>query len=60
MSWWSMVRNIIIFDAIPAVLFGFRISVAIAIVLLVAAEMIGAKFGVDAYILLAGMLVGTD
>ena len=37
-----------------------RISAAIAIVLLVAAEMIGAEFGIGAYILLAGSLMATD
>ena len=43
-----------------AALPGFRISAAIAIVLLVAAEMIGAEFGVGAYVLLAGSLMATD
>ena len=46
--------------ALPAILPGFRISAAIAIVLLVAAEMIGAEFGVGAYILLAGSLMALD
>ncbi len=59
-SWSSIVRKIIIPGAMPAILSGFRISIAIAIVLLVAAEMIGAEFGVGAYILLAGSLVATD
>lgn len=39
---------------------GFRMSVAIAIILLVAAEMIGPEFGVGAYILLAGSLVAIE
>lgn len=52
LSWLSIVRKI--------VLPGFRISAAIAIVLLVAAEMIGAEFGVGAYILLAGSLMALD
>ena len=48
---------------------GFRMSVAIAIILLVAAEMIGLlvaaemigpEFGVGAYILLAGSLVAIE
>ena len=38
----------------------FRISASIAIVLLVAAEMIGAEYGIGAYILMAGALFATD
>ena len=60
LSWWSIVRKIILPGALPAILPGFRISAAIAIVLLVAAEMIGAEYGVGAYILLAGSLMATD
>jgi len=56
----SIVRKIILPGALPAILPGFRISAAIAIVLLVAAEMIGAEFGIGAYILLAGSLMNTD
>lgn len=60
LSWLSIVRKIILPGAMPAILPGFRISAAIAIVLLVAAEMIGAEFGVGAYVLLAGSLMATD
>ncbi len=60
LSWSSIVRKIILPGALPAILPGFRISAAIAIVLLVAAEMIGAEFGVGAYILLAGSLMAID
>ncbi|WP_420404004.1 ABC transporter permease [Nisaea sp.] len=60
LSWLSIVRKIILPGALPAILPGFRISAAIAIVLLVAAEMIGAEFGVGAYILLAGSLMAMD
>ncbi|MBO6560281.1 MAG: ABC transporter permease [Nisaea sp.] len=60
LSWFSIVRKIILPGALPAILPGFRISAAIAIVLLVAAEMIGAEFGVGAYILLAGSLMAMD
>ncbi len=56
----SIVRKIIIPGALPAILSGFRISASIAIVLLVAAEMIGARFGIGAYILTAGALFATD
>lgn len=60
LSWSSIVRKIILPGALPAILSGFRISASIAIILLVAAEMIGAEHGVGAYILLAGSLMATD
>lgn len=60
LSWLSIVRKIIIPGALPAILSGFRISASIGIILLVAAEMIGAEYGVGAYILLAGSLMATD
>jgi NitT/TauT family transport system permease protein len=60
LAWLSIVRKIILPGALPAVLSGFRISASIAIILLVAAEMIGAEFGIGAYILLAGSLMATD
>ncbi len=60
LSWSSIVRKIILPGALPAILSGFRISTSIAIVLLVAAEMIGAEFGVGAYILIAGSFMATD
>ena len=59
-SWLSIVRKIIIPGALPAILSGARISASIAIVLLVAAEMIGAEFGIGAYILMAGALFALD
>jgi ABC-type nitrate/sulfonate/bicarbonate transport system permease component len=60
LSWASIVRKIIIPGALPAILSGFRISASIAIVLLVAAEMIGAQFGIGAYILMAGALFAIE
>jgi ABC-type nitrate/sulfonate/bicarbonate transport system permease component len=60
LTWLSIVRKIIFPGALPAILSGFRISASIAIVLLVAAEMIGAQFGVGAYILTAGALFAID
>ena len=60
LSWLSIVRKIIVPGALPTILSGFRISASIGIILLVAAEMIGAEFGVGAYILLAGSLMATD
>ncbi len=56
----SIIWKIILPGALPAILSGARISAAIAIILLVAAEMIAAEFGIGAYILLAGSLMATD
>ena len=60
LSWRSVVRKIVLPGALPAILSGMRISVSIAIILLVAAEMIGAEYGIGAYILLAGNLYAID
>ena len=60
LRWTSIVRKIILPGALPAILSGFRISASIAIVLLVAAEMIDAEFGVGAFVLLAGSINATD
>ncbi|MGH0000661.1 ABC transporter permease [Pseudovibrio ascidiaceicola] len=60
MSWLSIVRKIILPGALPAILSGARISASIAIILLVAAEMIGAEYGIGAYVLMAGSLFATD
>ena len=56
LSWWSIVRKIVLPGAFPAILSGLRVSISIAIILLVAAEMLGAQFGVGSYILEAGSL----
>ncbi|WP_108484642.1 ABC transporter permease [Oceaniglobus ichthyenteri] len=56
LSWFSIVRKIVLPGAMPGILSGLRISLAIAIILLVAAEMLGAQTGVGAYILEAGSL----
>ncbi|MFY0620764.1 MAG: ABC transporter permease [Pelagimonas sp.] len=56
LSWWSIVRKIVLPGAMPGILSGLRISFAIAIILLVAAEMLGAEYGIGAYILEAGSL----
>ena len=56
LSWLSIVRKIVLPGALPGILSGMRVSVAIGIILLVAAEMLGAEFGVGAYILQAGAL----
>jgi len=56
LSWISIVRKIVLPGAMPGILSGLRISLAIAIILLVAAEMLGAEYGIGAYILQAGSL----
>ncbi len=60
LSWWSILRKVVLPGAMPAILSGFRISASIGIILLVAAEMIGAEYGIGAYVLLAGNLMATD
>ncbi len=56
LSWWSIVRKIVLPGALPGILSGLRVSLAIGIILLVAAEMLGAEYGIGAYILQAGSL----
>lgn len=56
----DIVRKIILPGAMPALLSGVRISASIGIILLTAAEMIGAQYGVGAFVLSAGNLMQTD
>lgn len=56
LTWRSIVGKIVIPGAMPGILSGLRVSLAIAIILLVAAEMLGAEHGIGAYILQAGSL----
>ena len=56
LSWFSIVTKIVMPGAMPGILSGLRVSLAIAIILLVAAEMLGAEYGIGAYILEAGAL----
>ncbi|MFD2205702.1 ABC transporter permease [Kiloniella antarctica] len=56
LSWFSIVRKIVLPGAMAGILSGLRIALAIAIILLVAAEMLGAEYGIGAYILEAGSL----
>jgi ABC-type nitrate/sulfonate/bicarbonate transport system permease component len=55
-----IVLKIILPGALPGILAGFRISSAIALILLVAAEMIGPEYGLGALVLQAGNLMQTD
>ncbi|HBS50782.1 MAG TPA: ABC transporter permease [Rhodobacteraceae bacterium] len=56
LRWTSIVGKIVLPGALPGILSGLRVSLAIGIILLVAAEMLGAEHGIGAYILQAGSL----
>ena len=60
LSWFSIVTKIVLPGAMPGILSGLRVSIAIAIILLVAAEMLGAEYGIGAYILEAGSLYNLE
>ncbi len=57
---WTILRRIVLPGALPSILAGFRLTTSIAIILLVAAEMIGADRGIGAFVLQAGNLYDTD
>jgi len=56
----TIVRKVIWPGALPAVLAGFRITASVALLLVVSAEMIGAQYGIGAFVLQAGNLMQTD
>jgi ABC-type nitrate/sulfonate/bicarbonate transport system permease component len=56
----DIVAKILLPGAMPGILAGFRISSSVALLLLVAAEMIGAQHGIGAFVLSAGNLMQTD
>ena len=56
----QIIWKIVLPAALPGILSGTRIAASISIILLVAAEMIGAEYGIGAYVLLAGNLMATD
>jgi ABC-type nitrate/sulfonate/bicarbonate transport system permease component len=56
----AIVRRVIWPGALPSILAGFRITASIALLLVVSAEMIGAEFGIGAFVLQAGNLMQTD
>lgn len=56
----DIVTKVVIPAAMPGILAGFRISTSIALILVVAAEMIGAEYGIGAFVLAAGNLMQTD
>lgn len=60
LSNWQIICKVVFPGALPTILSGFRISTSIAIILLIAAEMIGAEYGVGSLILAAGNLYQTS
>jgi len=56
----AILWKVILPGAMPAILAGFRISTATALLLVVSAEMIGAETGLGAFVLEAGNLMQTD
>ncbi|MBR0692039.1 ABC transporter permease [Bradyrhizobium lablabi] len=56
----AIVRRVIWPGALPSILAGFRITASVALLLVVSAEMIGAQFGIGAFVLQAGNLLQTD
>jgi taurine transport system permease protein len=56
----AVLWKVVLPGALPSILAGFRITASIALILLVAAEMIGAEYGIGAFILTAGNLMRTD
>jgi taurine transport system permease protein len=56
----DIVWKILLPGAMPGILAGFRISASVALLLVVAAEMIGAQQGIGAFVLTAGSLMQTD
>jgi len=56
----AIVRRVVWPGALPSILAGFRITASVALLLVVSAEMIGAQFGIGAFVLQAGNLMQTD
>jgi NitT/TauT family transport system permease protein len=56
----AILGKIVLPGAMPSLLAGFRVSAATALLLVVAAEMIGAENGIGAFINTAGNLMRTD
>jgi ABC-type nitrate/sulfonate/bicarbonate transport system permease component len=56
----AIVIRVIWPGALPAILAGFRITASVALLLVVSAEMIGAEYGIGAFVLQAGNLMQTD
>jgi NitT/TauT family transport system permease protein len=57
---WRIVAQVLLPGALAGMLAGFRISIAAALLVLVAAEMIGAQYGLGAFLILTGNMMQTD
>jgi ABC-type nitrate/sulfonate/bicarbonate transport system permease component len=58
--WIEIMRKIVFPGALPGILAAFRITASVALLLLVSAEMIGAQYGIGAFVLAQGQLMQTD
>ena len=58
--WIDIMRKIVFPGALPGILAAFRITASVALLLLVSAEMIGAQYGIGAFVLASGQLMQTD
>ena len=58
--WLDIMRKIVFPGALPGILAAFRITASVALLLLVSAEMIGAQYGIGAFVLASGQLMQTD
>lgn len=56
----SIVLKVVLPGALPGIIAGCRISTSVALLLVVAAEMIGAQQGIGAFVLAAGNLMQTE
>lgn len=57
---WRIIARVLVPGALAGMLAGFRISIAAALLVLVAAEMIGAQYGLGAFLILTGNMMQTD
>jgi NitT/TauT family transport system permease protein len=55
-----IITQVLLPGALAGMLAGFRISIAAALLVLVAAEMIGAQYGLGAFLILTGNMMQTD
>ncbi len=60
LPWAAIVAKVIVPGALPGILAGFRITASIALILVVAAEMIATRRGIGAFLLEAGNLLRVD
>ena len=56
----AILWKVVLPGALPGIIAGFRITSSTALILLVSAEMIGAQWGIGAFVLQAGNMMQTD